>query len=182
MLFSNAGSRFVRRPWLVGSVEHTVREPAPEVCVVAELFKQLGVVLHQPDDHRSQGLIQLDPSVLFVGVALRVLVGFVRRYPLGDFFGDELTDAITVRPVDIAEEVVEGLDDRGQPFKLRLWPVTAALQRYRIDLFVFIGKEQTLCSLLLDPVAVHVDGFENALRQILAARRGQLRDQEVQED
>ena len=53
---------------------------------------------------------------------------------------------------------------------------------HRLDLGVGVGKLDLHRRLLLDPVAVHVDRFEDALRQVLLDRRRQLGDEEVQED
>ena len=61
-----------------------------------------------------------------------------------------------------------------------LWPPPAV--GHRFDLGVRVGKLDLHRRLLLDAVAVHVDRFEDALRQVLLDRRRQLGHQEGQED
>ena len=124
----------------------------------------------------------LDPGVLLVGVLLRVLVGGVGRDPVGNVLGDEAVDAVRVGPGDVAELVVEGLEDVGQPVEFRLGLVAAAAGRHGADLGVLVGQLHLHRRLLLDAVAVHVDGFEDALRQVFFLGGGQLGDQEIQED
>jgi len=72
-------------------------------------------------------------------------------------------DAIAVRPRDVAEVVVEGLKDVRQPVKLRLGLVASAAGGYRLDLGIGIREVDAHRRLLLDPVAIHVDGPEQVL-------------------
>ena len=54
--------------------------------------------------------------------------------------------------------------------------------RHRLDLRVLVLQHDLPHRALLDPVAVHVDRLEDALRQVLLHGRRELRDQEVQGD
>ena len=68
------------------------------------------------------------------------------------------------------------------PVQFRLWPTTAAASRYGSDFGVFVSEGDSHGGALLFPIAVHVDGFEEAAREILLFRGWQLGDQEVEED
>jgi hypothetical protein len=81
-----------------------------------------------------------------------------------------------------AELLVEGLEDVAQPVQLGLGLVAAAVGRHRLDLRVLVGQRDLHRRLLLDAVAVHVDGFEDALGEVLLLRRRQLGRQQVEED
>src|SRR5665647_788316 len=89
--------------------EHRVRQPRPEAFVVAELLEQLRLVSHHRQHDPSEGLVELDPRVDRVVVALGVLVGGVLGDPCRDLFRDAPADAVGVVPLDVAELVVEGL-------------------------------------------------------------------------
>src|SRR5690606_2946583 len=88
---------------IIGGRKDGVGQPALEFGVVAELLEKLGVVLHQPYDHAGQRLVVFDPRVLFVRVLLGVLVGRIGRNLVRDLRRDESTDAICIRPSDVAE-------------------------------------------------------------------------------
>ncbi len=47
-------------------VEHSVRYPPAEALVIAELPEQLGIVLHEFDNHSAQGFVVLDAGVLLI--------------------------------------------------------------------------------------------------------------------
>ncbi len=82
----------------------------------------------------------LDAGVLPVGVLHGVLVGLVRGDLGRNLFGDDLADLVAVLPVDVAELVVERLQDVGQVIKLRLRDSTATLGRDRTDLGVLVRQ------------------------------------------
>ena len=88
---------------LISNPEYRIGQPALEFRVIAELLEELRVVLHHPDDHPRQRLVVLDPSVLLVGVLLRISIGGVGRDFLRDLIGDQLPDSVGVRPRNIAE-------------------------------------------------------------------------------
>ena len=71
---------------------------------------------------------------------------------------------------DVAELVVEHLEDVREPVEFRFGLVASASGRHRLDLGVRIGELALDGGLLLDAVAVHVHGFENAFRQVLFLR------------
>ena len=167
---------------VVSRGEDHLREPAAEGLVVAELLEQLGVVCQQLGHGACEGLVVLDTRVLLVGVGHGVLVGPVIGDLRGKILGNHPLDLVLVLPLDVAEPVVELPDDVGETVELRFWLLSNALWRHRLDLCVLIGKLDVLDRLLLHPVAVHVDGFENPLRQVVLHGRGQLGHEEGQED
>ena len=124
----------------------------------------------------------LDPGVLPVGVLPGVTVGGVPRNLGRYLFRNEAANSVRVLPGDIPELVVEGLEDVRETVEFRLRPVAAAGGRYRLDLGVLIRQLDVYRRLLLDPVAVHVDGLKDAFGQILFHGRGELRHEEIQED
>ena len=87
--------------------EDRVGQPAFEIGIVVKLLEELRVILHQPDDHRIERLVEFDPRILLVGIRLRVSVGLICSDLSGDVFGDQLADAITIFPADVAEQIVE---------------------------------------------------------------------------
>ena len=56
----------------------------------------------------------LDAGILLVRVLLGVLVGRVRRDSVRDILGDQLVDTVGVGPGNVAELVVEDLEDIGR--------------------------------------------------------------------
>ena len=114
------GSKSSRRRAIVSDPKYRIGQPALEFGIVAELLEQLGVVLHHSDDDAPERLVVLDPGVLLVGVLLRVLVGRVRRDLRRNFLGDQFSDAVGVIPGDVAELIVEGLEDVREPIEFRL--------------------------------------------------------------
>ena len=124
----------------------------------------------------------LDTGVLLVRVLLRILIGRIRGNLVRDLGCDQLPDAVAILPGDVPEQIVEASDDIGEPVEFRVGLVPAAVGGNGVDLGILIRQLNALRGLLLDPVAIHVDRFENALREVLLAWRRQLRDQEVEED
>ena len=146
-----------------GQLEHGVGHPALEAVVVHELFEELVVVLHHRGHHAQQRLVVFDAGVLAIRVLMGVPEGGVLRHPGGNGLGDELPHAVRVFPLDIAEEVIEGPDDVREPIELGIGVAATGAGRHRVDLGVLVGQHDSLHRSLLDPVAVHVDGIENAL-------------------
>ena len=124
----------------------------------------------------------LDPRVLLVGVLLGVLVGSVGRHAFRDVLRDESVDAVAVGPGDVPELLVEALEDVREAVEFEFRYVAAAVSRNRLDLSILVRQLDVYRRLLLDPVAVHVDGLKDAFGQILFHGRGELRHEEVQED
>ena len=167
---------------MVGKPKDRVRQPPTEGLVVAELLEEFGVVLQHRGHHTRQGLVVLDSGILPVRVLLGILVGRVGGHPGGDLLCDQLVDAICIGPRDVAELVVERLQNARQVLKLGLCPVAATRGGHRLDLGVLVGKLDLHRRLLLDAVTVHVDCIQDALRQVFLHRRGQFRDEEVEKD
>ena len=86
---------------------------------------------------------------------------------------DELRHAVGVLPADVAEVLVEGAQDVGEPVQVRLGAVAAGGGGHRADLGVLVRQQDLLHRLLLDPVAVQVDGVQDALGQVLLLRRAE---------
>ena len=100
---------------LIGGPEDRVRQPFLEAGVVAELLEQLGVVFQHPNDHISKRPVVLQPRRRLVGVSHGILVSLVGGHLRGDFLRDDLPNPVCVLPVNIAELIVERLDDVAQP-------------------------------------------------------------------
>ena len=116
-----------------------------------------------------------------VGVLPGVAEGGVRGDAGGYGLGDELLHAVGVLPADVAEVLVEGAQDVGEPTQLRLGAVAARRGGNRADLGVLVGQQDLLHRLILDPEAVQVYGIEDALGQVRLLGGRQLRHQEVEE-
>jgi len=144
---------------VVGRIEHHVRQPALEAGVVAELLEQFSVVGQQLQHHAVKRLVVLQFGVLLVGVRLRILISLVLRHTRRDILGDDLADLVLVLPLDVAEQIVESLDDRRELVDICLIRATTAPRRYRIDRGIGIGHSHLQGRFGLHPVAVHVDGL-----------------------
>src|SRR4051794_23837968 len=112
--------------------EHSIAEPPLKIGIVAELFEQLGVIFHEADDYACERLVVLDPSVLLVGVLLRVLIGFVRRNLLWNLVRNQLANPVGILPGDVAELVIERLEDVRKPIEFGLWSLPSATGRHRV--------------------------------------------------
>ena len=134
------------------------------------------------DHHLLERPVVLQPRRRPITVPHRVLIGLVCRYLAGDLLGNDLADAVRVLPVDVPELVVERLDDVAEPIQFRLRLPSAATGGNGTDLAVLVGQGQLERLFDLVAIAVHVDGFQNALRQVLLDGSRQLGDKEVQED
>ena len=141
----------------------------PEAGAVAHVERLDEVArLHQEHDavvHERRRLVGVLPRVLERGV-----LGHAGRNGLSD----ELPHAVGVFPRDVAEVVIERLQDVREPIQVGLRQVASAARRHRVDFGVLVGQQDLLHRPLLDPVAVHVDGVEDALGQILLLRGRQL--------
>ena len=124
----------------------------------------------------------LDPGVLPVGVLPSVAIGGVLGNLGRNLLCNETPNAVLVLPWDVSELVVEGLEDVREAIEFGLRSGAATAGRHRLDLGVLVRQLDVYRRLLLDPVAVHVDGLENAFGQILFHGRGELRHKEVQKD
>ena len=77
---------------------------------------------------------------------------------------------------------LKALEDVREAVEFGFRPVAAAGSRHRLDLGVLIRQFDVYRRLLLDAVAIHVDGLKDAFGQILFHGRGELLHEEVQED
>src|SRR5437773_995052 len=83
---------------------------------------------------------RIDAGILLVVVSLGVLIGPVGCDLGGDFLGDQPLHAISVSPRDVAEVVVEGLDDVRETIKFRFWLAPPARGRHWADLGVLVSE------------------------------------------
>ncbi|KUK56519.1 MAG: hypothetical protein XD80_1883, partial [Synergistales bacterium 53_16] len=91
----------------IGQSKHRIGQPAAEPFIVAELLKELGVILEQRGHHTSEGLVVLDAGVLLVGILAGILVGGVGRDPCRNLLGDQFAHPIGVGPENVAELIVK---------------------------------------------------------------------------
>jgi hypothetical protein len=82
--------------------------------VVAVLLEKLGVVLEYGHHHATQRFVVLDAGILFVRVLLRVLISPIGCNAARDLLGNELVHPVGVRPRDVAELIIEDLEDVGE--------------------------------------------------------------------
>ena len=123
-----------------------------------------------------------DAGILFIGMPASVLIGAVGGNLGGNLFGNQLVHPIRVSPGDVAELVVECLEDIGEPVEFGLRLMAAAGRRYRLDLRVLVWQLDLHRRLLLNTITVHINRFENAFREIFLLWCRQLGHEEVQED
>jgi hypothetical protein len=109
----------------------------------------------------------LDRRILPVIVLLGVPVRLIRRHFRWDVLRDQPPRPVLVLPVDVTELLIECLQDAGEPVQFRLWPTPAAASRCGSDFGVFVSEGDSHGGALLHPITVHVDGFEEAAREIL---------------
>src|SRR5271157_5785544 len=142
-------------------------QPLLERRVLAELSVQFGVILQKVDDDAFERQVVLNASVLFVrvlhGVLIRPVCGHLGR----DLLTDHFPDLVAVLPVDVAELLVERLKDVGKVVELRFRHPPAARGRYRTDFRVLVGQRDLHRCLHFHAVAVHVDRFQNPLREVV---------------
>ena len=103
------------------SVSHRLNESLSLNCLNSSVSSFSTAVIT-----RGKRLVVLDAGVLLVRVLLGVLVGRVGRDSCRDVLGDQLVHAVRVGPRDVAELIVEGLEDVGEPIELRLGLAPAA--------------------------------------------------------
>ena len=71
---------------------------------------------------------------------LRILIGGVHRNIGRDLYGDKPVHPVRIRPRDIPEVIVEGLEDVAKPVEFRLGLAPAAARRHRVDLGIWSGS------------------------------------------
>ena len=98
-----------------------------------------------------------------------VLEGLVGGHLRRDVVPDALSHAVGVGEQG-AEVVVESLEDVAQAVQLGLGLAPTAVGRNRRDLGIGIGQRDLHQRLLLDAIAVHVDGLQDALGQVFFLR------------
>ena len=103
-----------------------------------------------------------------------MLVGRVGGHARGNLRRDALGNAILVAPGDIAEQVVEALEDVGQVVQLGVGLPPSPIGGHGADLGILVGQRERHGRPLLDPVAVHVDRFQHALGRVLLDGRRSL--------
>ena len=77
---------------------------------------------------------------------------------------------------------LKDLEDVAQAVELGLALAAAGIRRHRLDFRVLVRQRDLHRRLFLDAVAIHVDGFENALGKVLFFRRRQFGHQQVEQD
>jgi hypothetical protein len=169
ILFSS-GAQASRTGLVIGQAEDCVGHPPLERLVVHELFEELRVVLKHGRHDAHERFIVLDAGVLFIRVLSCVLVGRIDCHAGRDVLRNELVHPVGVRPGDIAELVIEGLENVGKPIQLRFREGHPARRLCRFDIRILIRKLDLDGCLLFHPVTVHVDGFEDSLREIFLHR------------
>src|SRR6266478_2319911 len=92
---------------IVRLIEYCIGEPALEGRIIAVLLEEFGVVLHKPDNNSRERLVVLNAGVLLVGVLLGIAIGRIGGDALRDIFRNQLADAITVLPLNVAELFIE---------------------------------------------------------------------------
>ena len=92
----------------------------------------------------------LDGGVLSIRVLLRVAEGGICHSGRNGL-DDELPHSVGVFPVNVAEEVVERLEDVRQPVQLLLASATPAGGRHRIDLGVLVRQQNLLHRPVIKP-------------------------------
>jgi len=169
------------RPLPIRRPKVRIGQPFFEAGVVAELFEELSVVGEHGDDGFLERAVVFEAGGGFVGVFDGVLVGFIRRDLGGDFHGDDLADAVRVRPGDGAEQLIELFEDVGERVDFRLGFAASAADGNWAYLRVLVVQRELERFRDLDAITVHVNGFEDALGQIVFLGRRQFGDEEVQE-
>ena len=164
---------------LTGQGEHGLSHPTLEAVVVHELLEQFGIILDERRHDTSERLAVLNASIVLIGVLASVLERRVLGNSKRNGLRDHLLHPVGVLPRDGTEQVIELSQDAREPLKFRLWHVAAAARWHGFDLGILVGQQDLLHRALLDPIAVHVDGVEDALGEVLLFGRRQLRDQEV---
>ena len=96
----------------------------------------------------------LDPGGLLVVVLHGVLVGRARYHFGRDLLGDDLADLVGILPIDIAELVVERLDNVAQLVQLRFRLASAATGRNRTDFGILVRKADLQAGFYLDTPAI----------------------------
>src|SRR5262249_15542631 len=99
-----------------------------------------------------------------------------------NFLCHQFADTVVIRPFDTSELIVERFEDAGQPIKFGLTSATYSIGRNRFDLAFLVGQLNLDRRFFLGAVAIHINGFEDTLRQILFLRRWQFWDQEGKKD
>lgn len=87
-------------------------------------------------------------------------------------------------PIDVTEQVVELLDDSGEPFIVVTVPAQSAVARLigHLDHGILILHRQFQSRKLLRAIAVKVDGLQYVFIQVVITGCGKLRQQQIEED
>ena len=99
--------------------KNRVGHPPSKIGVVAELLVKLHIVLEHRHHDALERFAVLYFRILLVGVLFRVLIRLVGRDLCRDFFGHQLSHAVAIRLRDIAELIVEELQDVREPIEFR---------------------------------------------------------------
>ena len=113
--------------------------------------------------HRSfQRTVEFDAGILFIRVLLGISICAVLRDSARYVLGNQSSDSVFVLPFS-SEQVIKVLEDVLEVVEFRLGLAAGPGSGGGFDLGVLVGKLDILHRLLLDTVAVHVDGLENSL-------------------
>lgn len=144
-----------------GDGKNGIRQPPPKRFIIHELLEQLRIVFEHGRHHPCQRLVVFDAGVLLVGILPGILIGRIGRDAVRDIDGDQLVNPVDIAPGNVAEMLVEGLEDVGEPVQLGLG--LAAAGRNGCDLRIGVWQLNAGGSLFFDAVTVHVDRFQDAL-------------------
>lgn len=120
--------------------EDRVRQPLPERGIVAELLEQLRMIGQEICHDALERFVVLDARVLAVGMFHGVLIRFIRRHLRGNLFADHCLDLVAVLPIDIAELIIERLDDVAESIEFGFRLSTATARRDGTDFGILVRK------------------------------------------
>ena len=79
--------------------------------------------------------------------------------PDRNLLGDGFADFVGILPIDVAEQVIEALDDVRQLVDVGVAFATSSARRQRLDLRICIIHRHLQRRPRLRAIAVHIDGF-----------------------
>ena len=123
------------------------------------------------------GAVVFDPCVLIVAVPQSILHPIVCANLPRQFLEQKPGDTILVAKLRGAKAFIEVTDDAAELVDIRLQTAPRRSCRNRLNLRIGIGQGDLHGRLDLNPIAVHVDGFEHVDGPFVARGTGQLRDQ-----
>ena len=172
----------IRLPVLViGQVEYQIAELLLKLGIIRILLEQLHVVSHDGEDDLLQHTVAFSTGILLVAVTHCILVLLITADHAGNLH-NLATDVISIIPVDIAEHIIELIQNSRQQNHLRVALASGHASRHRPNLCILIREDKRNGVPLFDTIAVQINSIKDALRQIFFLRRRELREKHVQED